>query len=315
MRVLLGLGLCIALAGSWFAAAPGQDPAAGKEDAREANKEDAEILALFNKLTRAYADRDAKKFSALWSEAAEYFGEDEDERLVGRKAIEADFAARFAKMTQARLEIDIARVRFPRPDVAAVEGLARVLRPKEAPARSRFIALLVRTQGGWQIDSVRESNTPEPDSNADFLKDLAWLNGEWTYKNGATEIHLECAEVANGNFRTHKFRVQEEGEVIHEGTQIIGWDASTQQLRSWVFASDGSFGEGTVDNKGKTWTIRAGGVLPDGQRSTATQILTRKDDTHFTWEVVDRHLGTRALPNVSEITLTRSAAKTAQKED
>ena len=156
---------------------------------------------------------------------------------------------------------------------------------------------------------------PDADSNAEFLQDLAWLNGDWTYKNGATEVSLECAEVANGNFRSHKFRVKENGEVIHEGTQIIGWDAAKQQLRSWVFSSDGSFGEGAVDKKGKTWTNRASGVLPDGRRSAATQILTRKDDTHFTWEVIDRHVGTRSLPNVPEITLTRSPAKTAGKED
>src|SRR5262245_38985277 len=173
MRVLLVAGLGIALAAIWFAPTSGQNPSAGKDD--------ADILGVLTKLTQAYGERDAKKFAALWSEKAEYFDEDEQERLQGRKAIEDDFAATFAKQPQARLEIDVDKVRRVSPDVAAVEGSARVLRPKELPRRSRFVALLVRQQGVWLIDSVRESTLPDADSNVEFLEDLAWLNGTWTY--------------------------------------------------------------------------------------------------------------------------------------
>jgi hypothetical protein len=155
---------------------------------------------------------------------------------------------------------------------------------------------------------------PAPESNAEFLEELTWLNGQWQHKNGDTEIALECAEVANGNFRTHRFQIKTKGEITHEGTQVIGFDAAKQQLRSWVFSSDGSFGDGYIDNKGERWSIRVSGVLPDGDKSTATQIITRKDDGNFTWQVIDRHVGTRALPNVPEITLTKSAGA-GKKED
>ena len=139
MRVLLGAGLGIVLAACWFvpALAPGQGAA----------KEDAEVLALFNKLTQAFADRDAKKFAALWSETAEYFGEDEDEALEGRKAIEADFAARFAKTAQARLEIDITRLRCPGRTWPAWKGLPACSGPRRRPAGRALSPCSCATRG------------------------------------------------------------------------------------------------------------------------------------------------------------------------
>lgn len=279
-----------------------------------AGEKDADVLQALEKLAKAFNDKDAKAFAAAWSENAEYIEEDSGERLEGRKAIEADYAEVLGKASELRLEIDVAKVRRLGSEVASVEGEVRVLRPKETVSRSKFLAMLVKHDGAWLIDSVRESKVPPADTNAEFLDELTWLNGQWQHKLGDTEIVLDCTEVANGNFRTHRFQVKTKGEITHEGTQVIGYDASKKQLRSWVFSSDGSFADGLIDNKGERWSIRVSGVLPDGDKSSATQIITKKDDDHFTWQVIDRHVGTRSLPNVPEITLTKSAAA-GKKED
>ena len=308
MRTMLSLGFAAALGVGLLWAAFGHVPG-GAQESKEGkeSKEDADILAAVEKLAKAFNDKDAKAFAAAWSEKAEYVDEDDGERLEGRKAIEADFAKMFAKAEQLRLEIDVDKVRRLGTDVASVDGEARVLQPKATVSRSKFLALLVKNNGSWMIDSVRESKLPAEDSNAEFLDELAWLNGQWRHQDGDTEITLDCSEVANGNFRTHRFQVKTNGRIDHEGTQVIGYDAAKKQLRSWVFSSDGSFGEGTIDSKGDRWTIRAGGVQPDGEKSTATQILTRKGDDSFTWQVIDRHVGARSLPNAPEITMTRLA--------
>lgn len=34
-----------------------------------------------------------------------------------------------------------------------------------------------------------------------------------------------------------------------EGTQVIGWDPAAGTIRSWMFDSDGGFGEGTWSKK------------------------------------------------------------------
>jgi len=301
---LLGAGL--------FVAVLAQAPGGGSKDG--AADKDADVLEALEKLAKAFNDKDAKAFAAMWSEDAEYIDGDGD-RLVGRKAIEADYAEVLGKAGQIRLEIDVEKVRRLGADAASVDGEARVTRPKDSVRRSHFAALLVRRNGTWLIDSVREHNLPDDDSNAEFLDELEWLNGKWHHKDGDTEIFLDCAEVANGNFRTHRFQVKTRGEITHEGTQVIGYDPAKKQLRSWVFASDGSFGDGYIESKGERWTIRASGILPDGEKSSATQILTKKGDDSFTWHVVDRTVGARSLPNAPEITMTRSTGTSGKKED
>ena len=66
------------------------------------------------------------------------------------------------------------------------------------------------------------------------------MTGTWKNAAGDTEIVVECREIAGGNFRTAKYRVTEKGAVTHEGTQVIGYDASKKQIRSWLFAHDGA---------------------------------------------------------------------------
>jgi uncharacterized protein (TIGR02246 family) len=302
--ILAGL-ICAGLLVTALAQAPSTSQPAQKDD---------EIFAALEKLAKAFNDKDAKAFAAAWSEKAEYIEENSGERLEGRKAIEADYAEALSKADQIRLEIDVAKVRRLGADVASVEGEARVLRPKQTVTRSKFLALLVKHDGAWLIDSVRESKSPPADANADFLDELAWLNGQWHHKEGDVEIFVDCVEVANGNFRTHKFQVKHKGEISDEGTLVVGYDAVKKQLRSWVFSIDGSFGEGFIDNKGDRWTIRVTGSMPSGEKTSATQILTRKDDNHFTWQVTDRFVGARALPNAPEITLTKLATS-GKKED
>jgi len=267
---------------------------------------DDEVLRPIEQLAKSYNARDLKGFASAWTEKAEYLDEDTGERLEGRKAIVDDFAEAFAKSPEVRLEIEIAKVRRLGDGAAAIEGTSRILKPKATVARTKFLALLVRQDGKWLIDNVRESRLESDNPNAELLQPLAWMNGVWKNQDGDTEVTLECTEVANGNFRSHRFQVKSKGEILHEGTQIIGWDAAQKQLRSWVFSSDGSFGEGVIEHKGDRWINHVVGTLPSGEKSSATQIVTRKDNGHFTYESTDRSVGARALPDVSEVTLTKT---------
>jgi uncharacterized protein (TIGR02246 family) len=275
---------------------------------------DKEVMRTFEKLAKAFNSADAKALAALWSEKAEYLSEDTGERLEGRKAIEEDFAKILGKKKPARLEIDIFKARAVGGNVMSVDGEARVIRPKEAIQRSRFLALLVKSGAGWLIDSVRESDLPEAESNYEQLKELAWLDGTWKHRDGDLEIVLVCDWVANGNFRSHRFTVTRGGETIHEGTQVIGWDPIKKQIRSWVFSSDGSFGDGVWEKSGKRWTAKVAGVSIDGQATAARQIITQLDEEHFTWQVVDRSVGARLLPNAEEIAYGKTGPAPSEKK-
>jgi hypothetical protein len=92
------------------------------------------------------------------------------------------------------------------------------------------------------------------------------------------------------------------------GTQIVAWDPSSERIRSWVFDSDGGFGEGLWSREENRWVIKAHSTLADGKKGTAVQIITKLDDNSFTWESIGREVDGELLPNVEPITIVRTPA-------
>ncbi|MFI4874585.1 MAG: DUF4440 domain-containing protein, partial [Blastopirellula sp. JB062] len=89
------------------------------------------------------------------------------------------------------------------------------------------------------------------------------------------------------------------------GMQIIGWDPSVKQIRSWVFDSDGGFGEGTWSKKGDSWQVQLNGVAPNGSKSSSVNVFTKIDEDAFSWQSVSRVSGGELLPNVDPIVVRR----------
>ena len=77
------------------------------------------------------------------------------------------------------------------------------------------------------------------------------------------------------NFLLRSFDVRVKGKPALTGTQRIGWDPLTKQIKSWVFDSTGGYGEGLWMRQGDQWVIKATGVRPSGRTTTATQVLSR----------------------------------------
>jgi hypothetical protein len=80
-----------------------------------------------------------------------------------------------------------------------------------------------------------------------------------------------------------------------------GWDSETQEIRSWVFDSDGGFGDRfwTEEGKGNRWQIEAVNTLPDGSQSPAVHVITKVDDDHYTWESGNRSVDGLLLPSIT----------------
>jgi hypothetical protein len=89
------------------------------------------------------------------------------------------------------------------------------------------------------------------------------------------------------------------------GMQVIGWDPLAKTLRSWVFDSDGGFGEGTWTNKGDRWYIQQRGVLADGRVTSAVNIITFLDENTCTLQSVSRTVGGELLPNIDEVKISK----------
>ena len=90
------------------------------------------------------------------------------------------------------------------------------------------------------------------------------------------------------------------------GMQLIGRNPRTGNLRSWVFESEGGFGEAEWSWDGKRWVQEATGVQADGDEVTATNILTPIDKNSFTWQSIDRTENGEDVPSIPPVKVTRA---------
>jgi uncharacterized protein (TIGR02246 family) len=246
---------------------------------------------------RAYNAGDAKAVAALFTPDGQ--AEDKDGNISeGRKAIEQTFKDIFADAPQKRLEITVESIRFLGPDVAVETGTTKETpAPGETPDYDRYTVVHVKRDGKWQMALARDSEGDPPTSH-DRLEPLAWLVGEWVDDGGGVVVRSTCRWSEDGNFLLQEFNLQIEGRDGMKVSQRIGWDAVAKCIRSWVFDSEGGFGESTWTRNGNNWLIRATGVRPDGKTASATNVLVPAGKDAYVWRSTDRVVGDEMAPSV-----------------
>ena len=147
---------------------------------------------------------------------------------------------------------------------------------------------------------------PEADTNYGQLQELEWMIGDWVDKEGDMAVETTCDWTKNGNYMLRTYRAINGDVVEMEGTQIVGWDAARGQIRSWVFDTDGGFGEGYWSRNGNTWTIEATFQDATGGQGTSTNSFTWVDSDTFTYQSANRVLNGEQLPDVGPFTIKRS---------
>ena len=254
----------------------------------------------------AFNQGDAAAVAAHWSESGEWLDPD-GTPISGRQAIQAEMKKYFADGAKAKIELLDLSVRFLAPSVAVEEGTALVTREKDAASESPYFAIHVKENGKWMLSSVRElaPRPLPPPSHYEQLKELEWLIGDWVDDQGGAMVTTRGEWTANQNFISRSFTVTIEDRVDMSGTQVIGWDAAAETIRSWVFDSDGGFMEGVWTRRDDGWTIRAKGVLPDGRKASMVNIIRQLDDDAYTFESVAREANGEILPNIEEVTVVR----------
>ncbi|MFO0868711.1 MAG: SgcJ/EcaC family oxidoreductase [Pirellulales bacterium] len=264
------------------------------------------IRASITSYVAAYNRGDAKAVASHWSENAVWVSP-AGQKVQGRAAIEQALTAMFAELKGTKLEIAEPSIRLVTPDVALEEGEVLVLRPEEEPQGASYIAVHVKKDGKWHLDSVRETELPTEAFSRDGLDQLDWLVGEWVDSGAGSTVETKVAWTKNGTFLTMSFRVVTSEDDDLEGTQIIGWDPTSRSIRSWLFDSDGGFGEGTWTRDGKRWVVQATQTLADGRRTSSTNIYQREDDNSYTWQSTERRVDGVAMPDIKPVKVQRAA--------
>jgi uncharacterized protein (TIGR02246 family) len=268
------------------------------------HKADAEAIHKVGQdYIKAYEKGDAKALAGFWTAEGEFIASD-GEVTRGRGAIEKGYAELFAKQAPRKLELEPRSVRFPSTDTAILEGTVRRRNVEgEVVSSSWTRALLVREGGQWKVAVVHEIERDI--SHDDTLKSLEWLIGTWVANTKEKEVVTTYEWDESKAWLRGRFTVKEGGKVVESGTQMIGKDNSQGVVRSWVFQSDGGFGESTWTHDGKQWTVEAAGVLPDGREMNATNIYIRLGPDAWSFRSTNRTLDGVAMPNTEPIKVTR----------
>lgn len=301
-RMLLSACLVAAMAAGLFAQAPGAPPAGSKLSAAD----EAAIRAAAETYTKAYNAADAKAIAALWTADAEYV-DDLGQDFRGRDAIVRELSSTWAEHPGTKLELTVLSIRQLAPDVALESGTSRAKPADGNPTPGvKYTAVHVKRDGKWLVSNVTESRHM-PATNEPYLKDLAWLEGEWKAEAGGKTTTFQCDWMPNKSFLRRSFTVKEKDQTISSGTQIIGWDPQLVTIVSWTFNSDGGVGRELWSQAGQRWTIEASSTLRDGSTSLATNILMKLDDNTFSWQSVERSLNGDLLPDTAIVRVKRVA--------
>lgn len=304
-NILIATGVAVAILGVGLMAAQEKKDKTDKEPDREADKQ--AIAGLSREFIRAFNDRDAAAVAANYTAEGEYIRND-GEPIRGRAEIEKGYAEFFKTLKgKPKLEIQTDGIRFTSADSAVLEVTLR-LRDEagELIASSWRNTLLVREGGRWKVAIVQEWDR---DDGLDVsLGDLGWLVGTWqvTAKDRTVTTTYEWDE--NKAFIRGKHTVKEGDKVIESGTQMIGKDNAEGAIRSWVFSSDGGFGDGFWTRDGKKWTVDVYGVTPDGRELTATAIYIHVDANTYTWQSVDQSVDGESIPDTQPVKVTKQKA-------
>jgi uncharacterized protein (TIGR02246 family) len=232
-------------------------------------------------------------------------------RLVGRQAIEKEFEAAFAEHPGAVLAVKVDTIRFVTSEVAIEEGTAEVTSsPETTASRSGYAAVHVKRDGVWQIDSIRETDLPPAEETApgDHLSQLAWLVGDWADQGEGATVETSVTWTKNKTFLSYAFKVSTGNVDELEGTQVVGWDPVAKTIRSWMFDSEGGFGEGVWSREGDRWLVKFRQILANGRTASSTNVYSYVDDNTFTWQCIGREVDGEFLPNVDPVTLVRKPA-------
>jgi uncharacterized protein (TIGR02246 family) len=287
--------------------APAQKEEAKAQPAVDHSADEATIRGNIEQFVKLYNTGDAKGIAAMFTPDGQIVDKEGD-TSEGRQAIAKTFGALFAAAPQKRIEVFVDSIRFLGSDLAIEEGsTAETNAPGEPPENDRYTVVHVKRDGKWQMAMARDSEGPPPTAHQQ-LQPLAWLVGEWVDDGGNSVVYSKCRWSEDGNFLLQEFNLLLNGEDDLDVSQRIGWDPVAKCIRSWVFDSEGGYGQSVWTRDGDAWIIKATGVRPDGTLGSATNSLVPTGKDGYIFRSTDRIVAGERQPS-TEVKVVRKPPK------
>lgn len=249
---------------------------------------------------------DARGLAQFWTEDAVYINPTSGESVKGRAAIIQEYTHWFNQLHANKTDISIEEISFPHPDEAVERGFSRIqFSDGKPPIEHAFSAHLVRENGRWLFKEVRQIPLKSQHSNHDKLKPLEWLIGSWVDADKDVTISFDTHWDKYKNLLIQNFDMKLYGQDIIEGRQIIAWDPIEKRIRSWVFDSDGGFGQGSWYEKDGSLFAKMAYTLADGRKASAVNIYKRINGNSYSWSSVSRDVNGEILPNIEPVIVER----------
>jgi len=231
---------------------------------------------------------------------------DENGKVIkGRDAVRQSLDQLAKSGKSMRIEAEIVSCRALVPDACSVKMSTTVKHADGLPIQTQCQLVVAKREGQWQIAEARESAAASTSETSTPLAALAWMVGEWVDTSDRVDVRINCEWFANKHFLVRNFTVETDGELDLQGTEILGYDAATKQIRSWVFDSDGTFSEGTWARDGKSWKETMKGTLADGRRAAAVHSFTPGDANSYIFTSSNREVGGQLQPGIDEVKMVR----------
>lgn len=267
--------------------------------------DESQVREFMKAYVDAFNRQDADAVMSMWTENCSHCNEDTGERTEGRAEVLKDLPVLFAAEQKTQISGTVDHIRLVTPEIAQVTGTVSVGAEGALPEETSFSAIVLKQGDAWRFDSVEESRLAPPATAGDALDELAWLEGSWVDNAEAGEIVWTFRWSTSGRFLTRVVTQADGDELVRLGSDIIGWDPRSLQIRSWSFQADGSFGDAVWSHAGDEWVIRSSQTLADGQASSGTYVVTRNGDKSVTVKLVGHEIEGEPQPSSEPITMTR----------
>jgi uncharacterized protein (TIGR02246 family) len=259
--------------------------------AAESKTDDQGAQQAAEALTAAFNRGKASEVAALFLPDAE-LTDDAGNLHKGRKEIEEVMRRFFERFPGAQLQQQITSNRPLSTSLAIQEGVQTIV-SKDGTEKSdnHFTAVLMHQEGGWTFATFQQNPDEREPAPHKRLEPLSWIVGDWVDEGSDDVVAISCKWSEEKNFLLVNYESKIHGKEGIKSSQRIGWDPLAQQIHSWVFDTDGGYGEGRWTSVDGSWIIKSTAVMPDGQTGSATLVLEPAGKDKFVMKGLDRIVG------------------------
>ena len=269
------------------------------------------IRSIAEEFVKAYNAHDAKAVAELFLPQAQIIDE-ADITIQGQENIQVLFANVFAENPETAISIQIESIRFIGTNLAMEMGTTKTLPPAGQTSEvGRYSVLHIMQDGKWSMGMVRD--IPMEPTHRDHLESLAWLVGDWIDESRGGIVRTSCRWADNDSFLLQEITILQSNQESLKISQRIGWDPLAKQFKTWIFDSEGGYGESRWTPTETGWLIKATSVNSDATTASATHQIEPTGLDRYVFTSVDRVSGNELLASV-QVIVVRQAPLPLQSE-